>query len=296
MNLLITGSNGLLGQKLLHTFPAGTYNLFGCDLTPTSVVLDVDYQYFMIDLYSRKDTVELITNIKPDIIIHAGAMTDVDLCESRKEKCWQVNVSGTEHVILGADKVGAKVIFLSTDYIFNGEFGPYTEEDFPDPKSYYGRSKLAAENAFRGSRINWTIVRTNVLYGHSISGGHSYLSWLLESLRSDKQVRIVNDQLNNATFVDDLAVGLKSIIKRDYNGIINIAGREHLSRYELSCRIADCFKLDKGLITPITTAELNFPAERPLRSGLLTNKAEEYLGYYPTAVERTLEIYQQQIS
>jgi dTDP-4-dehydrorhamnose reductase len=296
MNVLITGSNGLLGQKLIHKIPTESNNVYGCDLASATVVKDVDHQYVMLDLYNRKDTVDLIVDIKPNVIVHAGAMTNVDLCETEKENCWRVNVSGTEHVILGADKVGASVIFLSTDYIFNGANGPYTENDFPDPKSYYGRSKLAAENAFRGSRINWTIVRTNVLYGHSLSGGHSYLSWLLRSLRSGEQVRIVNDQLSNPTFVDDLAIGIESIIKRDYNGIINIAGAENFSRYEFSCRIADYFKLDKGLIIPIKTADLNLPAERPLRSGLLTNKAEEYLGYYPTAVENTLEIYQNQVS
>lgn len=259
-----------------------------------TVTEDVVHSYLTMDLSDRASTTKLIVEHEPDVIIHAGAMTNVDLCESEREKCWDVNVNGTEHIIQAAESVGAKLMFLSTDYIFDGKSGPYNEEDRPNPVSYYGRSKLAAENAIRGSRIEWIIVRTIVLYGHSCHGGHSFLTWLIGSLREGKPVRIVNDQWSNATFVDDLAHAIKSLTDSDYIGIFNIAGDEIITRYEFSRRIADHFKLDKSLITPISTSELDLPAGRPLRSGLITEKAEKLLNYHPTELTETFARYELQ--
>ncbi len=292
--VLITGCNGLLGQKLLHTLTTDVVTLFGCDLMDESVTEDIEHLYYPLDISDRKSTIDRITEIEPDVIVHAGAMTNVDLCETERERCWDVNVNGTEHVILGAEKVGAKTLFLSTDYIFDGEEGPYVEEDRPNPVTYYGRSKLAAENIVRGSKNEWIIIRTIVLYGYSVQGGHSFLTWLIGSLSEGKQVKIVNDQWSNATFVDDLSLGIKSLVDSDITGIFNIGGEEIITRYDFSRRIADYFGLNKSLIIPVATSELNLPADRPLRSGLVTDKARNVLNYEPTELTETFARYELQ--
>lgn len=288
--IFITGSNGLLGRKLMEVLD-GLYNLIGCDLH--SEPINVEHPYLSLDLTDRRRTIDTIREISPDLIVHTAAMTNVDRCELEKEACWRNNVTATEHIILGADKTSSKIVFLSTDYIFNGSGGPYSEDDRPDPISYYGRSKLAAENLLRGSRLDWAIVRTIVLYGH---GSNNFLSWLLGELEAVRPVRIVNDQWGNMTFVDDLAVGIGRVIDTNFSGIVNISGDEFMDRYQFACRIADFFGLDTGLITPVTTAQLQQPASRPLKSGLKTEKAKRELGFYHRTIDEVLNVYKMQIN
>ncbi|MDP8229254.1 MAG: SDR family oxidoreductase [Candidatus Electryoneaceae bacterium] len=286
--IFITGSNGLLGRKLIEVLDS-SYNLIGCDLN--SEPTDVGHSYLSLDLTDRRGTIDTIRDIGPDLIIHTAAMTNVDRCELEKEKCWRNNVTATENIVLGADKVNAKVVFLSTDYVFDGREGPYSEDDRPDPISYYGRSKLAAENLLRGSRLDWAIIRTIVLYGH---GSNNFLPWLVGELKAERPVRIVNDQWSNMTFVDDLAVGIDKVISRDFTGILNISGDEFMDRYQFACMIALSFGLDTDLITSVTTSQLHQSAPRPLKSGLKIDKAKHELGFYPHTIDESLLTYKRQ--
>ncbi|NQU04814.1 MAG: sugar nucleotide-binding protein, partial [Calditrichaeota bacterium] len=177
--ILITGSNGLLGQKLLHILDRNSHELAGIDLVSESFISDVEHQYHRVDLTDRRLTIDAITAIEPQIIIHTAALTEVDKCEQQREACWNINVKATDHLITAAKKIDAKVIFVSSDYIFDGKKGPYNENDLPCPVNYYGKSKLAAENILRGSDLNWAIVRTIVLYGVGIKVHASFVTWLL---------------------------------------------------------------------------------------------------------------------
>jgi len=291
MRILVTGSSGLLGQKLLRALPTELHELHGLDLTDEHDAASPHFTYHRQNLTERRETIELVKRIQPNVIIHTAAMTAVDLCETERERCWNINVKATEYLAAAALKVGARMIYISTDYVFDGTNGPYREEDVPCPISYYGRSKLAGENAIRGASNDWSIIRTIVLYGCGRGVKSSFVTWLLAELRSGRQVKIVNDQWGNATLADDLAAALDRFILMERKGLYHMGGYDFMNRWEFAVRIAGFFGLDEGLISPISTAELNQPARRPLRSGLVTDKAERELYYRFHNTEESLTVY-----
>ncbi|NQT34814.1 dTDP-4-dehydrorhamnose reductase [bacterium] len=294
MRILITGSNGLLGQKLLNQLNKDQTQLIGIDLGDENLVKNVPHEYLKHDLTNRKTTIGTIRSLKPQIIVHTAAMTEVDRCEMEKELCWNVNVVTTDQIVTAAGKIGSKVIFISSDYVFDGKNGPYDENDLPNPIGYYGRSKLAAENIVRGSGLNWAVVRTIVLYGNGIKVRSSFVTWLLDQLRKRKNVRIVDDQWGNSTIVDDLASGIDRLITLDREGIYNIAGQGFMTRYEFALKIAELFDLNSELIIPIATSKLRQPAKRPMRSGIEVHKAERELYIKFRDAEDSLVLYKQQ--
>jgi dTDP-4-dehydrorhamnose reductase len=230
----------------------------------------------------------LIKNFCPDVIINSAAYTNVDGCESEKELSWAINVTGVENIAKYGTTCDAHLIHISSDYIFDGKNGPYVETEIPNPISHYGKEKLAAENVILSSRIKNTIVRTNVLYGATQFGRPDFVKWVFDSLSEKKNIRIVKDQINNPTYIDDLSSAISKIIEFDKEGIYNVGGLELLSRLDFTYKIADYFNLDKSLITPIVTSDLNQPAPRPLNSGLVNLKAETELNYHPLSIEKTL--------
>ncbi len=294
MRILITGSNGLLGQKLLHQLNNDQTQLLGIDLGDENLVKNVPHEYLKHDLTNRKTTIGTIRSLKPQIIVHTAAMTEVDKCEMEKELCWNVNVVATDQIVSAAQKIDSKVIFISSDYVFDGKKGPYDENDLPNPIGYYGRSKLAAENIVRGSGLNWAVVRTIVLYGNGVKVRSSFVTWLLDQLRREKTVRIVDDQWGNSTIVDDLAAGIDRLITLDREGIYNIAGQDYMTRCEFALKIAELFDLNRELIIPIPTSKLRQPAKRPMRSGLEVHKAERELYIKFREIHDSLELYKQQ--
>jgi dTDP-4-dehydrorhamnose reductase len=223
-------------------------------------------------------------------------MTNVDACEKERELAWKVNVGGVENIIEAAKRIDATVLHVSTDYVFDGKAGPYTEEDRPEPLSYYGRSKLASENQLRVSGVKFVIARTMVLYGYASGIRSNFALWLIQNLEKNTPVHVVNDQMGNPTLADDLAHALVSGIELDRTGIYHIAGREIVSRYDFALKLAKIFGFDQDLITPIKTSQLKQPATRPLNSGLVTLKAEVELGYRPSTMEEGLTILKGQLS
>jgi dTDP-4-dehydrorhamnose reductase len=238
----------------------------------------------------RDDVKQMIYDFMPDVIINASAYTNVDLSETERELAWKINVKGVEYIAEAAAAIDAHLIHISTDYVFDGLKGPYTESDKPAPVNYYGRTKLASENAIRMSGALATIVRTNVLYGIIPSGRADFVRWVVNSVREKKQIRIVTDQINNPTFIDDLVAGIDAIILRRKFGIYNISGMEILSRYDFTMRIAKVFDLDTSYITQITTPDLHQPARRPLQCGLIILKAQTELDYKPISLDESLRL------
>jgi dTDP-4-dehydrorhamnose reductase len=293
MKTLITGCNGLLGQRLIRN-RAYQEEILGIDLTYSALIQDIDFHYKPLNLCDRKPTIDLIKSFNPELIIHAAAMTNVDKCELEKEACWQANVFATDNIVTAANYCGSKIIFISTDYVFDGISGPYTEEDIPNPIGYYGKSKLAAENLIRGSGVDHVIIRTIVLYGVGIGLKASFVGWLINELRSERVVHIVTDQRGNTTLADDLVRGIDRLISLKKSGIYHIGGSEHLSRFEFAVETAKIFGLRTDLIKPITTDKLNQPAKRPLLSGLDTSKAEAelFISFYD--LKQSLALYHQQ--
>jgi dTDP-4-dehydrorhamnose reductase len=293
--ILIFGANGMLGQSLCGFYSKKkNVQLLGCSLEDLPELNGIDY--FPCDITKRDNVKKAILDFYPDYIINASAYTNVDKSEIEREEAWKVNVKGVEYLSEAARVLDARIIHISSDYIFDGKNGPYSENEKPNPLGYYARTKLASENVLKISGVIHTILRTNVLYGSYLNCKADFVKWLVNSLKEGKEVRIVTDQFNNPTFVDDLVQGISKVIEYNKSGIYNIGGKEFLSRYEFSEKIAEFFGLDKKLIRPITTEELNQPARRPLSSGLITLKAETELGYKPHSVKESLAIIKRELS
>lgn len=295
--ILVIGSNGLLGQKLCEIIVrGGAYNLTIASIEEKPIRQVVGAQYVQVDIANKKEVKSLVNTCSPDVIINAAAMTNVDDCETERELCWRINVDGVENIADAARIRDTKVIHVSTDYIFDGKSGPYTEDDRPEPLSYYGKSKLASENLLRTSGVPFLIARTMVLYGFAPGVKANFALWLIESLENKKPVNVVDDQIGNPTLVDDLAYALIQGFEMERTGIYNIAGRDIVNRYEFALKLAKVFNLDASLIKPIKTASLKQPAPRPLKSGLVTLKAEVELGYKPSTSEQGLLILKTQLN
>jgi len=294
--ILVVGSNGLLGQKMAEHLLRGTvYHIILCSVEDAAVRNLEAAPYWKLDITSHKEVRELVADTSPDVIINCAAMINVDACETDRDLAWSINVKGVEYLAEAAKKRHATVVHVSSDYVFDGKNGPYAEDDKPDPLSYYGKSKLASENVLRSSGVSHVIARTMVLYGYAAGVKANFALWLVQSLRSGQTVRIVDDQIGNPTFVDDLAYGLLRAVELGKTGVYHIAGRDIVSRYEFAVRLARVFGLDESLIIPIKTASLKQPAARPLKSGLITLKAEVELGYKPSSIEHGLEVLKTQM-
>ncbi|HEX9655347.1 MAG TPA: NAD(P)-dependent oxidoreductase [Bacteroidota bacterium] len=295
--VLLIGSNGLLGQKIADLLLRGTaYDLTLASLASESSRKLPSTSYLQLDICVKKDVKKVIQAVEPEIIVNAAAMTNVDACETRREDAWKINVEGVENIIDGARKSGAKIFHVSTDYLFDGKEGPYDENSRPEPINYYGKTKLASENALRASGLDYFVARTIVLYGYATGAKLNFATWLIQSLEKNSAVRIVDDQFSNPTLADDLAYGIMRGIEMKRSGFYNIAGRDIVNRFEFSLKLARVFGFDPSLISAIKTKQLKQPAARPLKSGLVTLKAEVELGIKPSTVDQGLMVLKNQIS
>jgi len=294
--LLITGSNGLLGQRLVDLLSRlSNYNVLLTSRQPKSIYGEETLAYSQLDLAKRADVRRVIEEYEPDVIINAAAMTDVDKCEAERAMAWNTNVIGVENIIGAAKLIGARIIQLSTDYIFDGKSGPYHETDRPCPVNYYGRSKLAAENLLTTSGVPHMIVRTSILYGMGTEVNVNFGMWLLRNLGEEQTVRVAMDQFGNPTLADDVAYAIIRGIELNRTGTYHIAGPDLLSRYDFAIALADLFSLNRKLISPVTSAALRQAATRPLKAGFITLKADTDLGIKMSGADRGLSIFRNQV-
>jgi dTDP-4-dehydrorhamnose reductase len=292
--ILVVGANGMLGQRVINFYSKKEkIELLGCSIEPDPVYEGAEY--ICCDLTKRESIKKAVFDFCPDFIVNTAAYTNVDKSETEREQAWKLNVRGVEYLAETCRVLDAHLVHISSDYIFDGKNGPYNETAKPNPLGYYGRTKLASENALKISGSMNSIIRTNVLYGIADSRP-DFVRWVINSVRSGKSIRIVTDQINNPTFLDDLVIAINKIIEFRKQGIYNIGGKEFLSRYDFTLLIADFFNLNRDLITSIKTEDLNQPALRPLKSGLITLKAETELGYQPHTLLESLAIMKREFS
>ena len=281
MKILLTGSNGLLGQSLTSILERESdFDIIQTSFEDESYLM-YGYPYEKLDITKKDDVKRIVDYYVPDVIVNCAAFTNVDQCETERELSWKINVDGVKNLIIAARRNNSRIIHYSTDYVFDGRSGPYSEESVPNPISFYGREKLASENAFFTSDIDFAIIRTMVLYGVGNNIKSNFALWFIDELRNGKPINIVTDQIGNYTMIDDLSFGTLKIIEKNLKGIYNIAGLDILSRYEFVMKACEVFKLNKDLVRPIITASLNQPAPRPLKSGLTTFKMQSELGFTP---------------
>lgn len=279
--ILITGANGLLGQAVTHIFSReSNFVLIQTSIEEKGYV-NLGAEYLKLDITNKDEVKKAVKYYEPRLIINCAAFTDVDKCETEREICWRLNVDAVKNLIIASRICNAKIIHYSTDYIFDGKHGPYNEVAIPNPISFYGRSKLASENALTTSGVDYAIIRTMVLYGLGINVKPNFALWMIDKLKNNEPINIVDDQIGNSTISDDLAYGSLKLIEKGCRGVYNIAGRDIESRFDFTMKLCDVFGYDKKLISKIKTKNLNQPAPRPLKSGLLTLKAESELGFKP---------------
>lgn len=297
MKILVTGANGLLGQKLVSLISESE----GDDCVATARGVNRNphgsYVYDQLDVTDIDEVFLLLESHRPDVVIHTAAMTQVDECESNQKACWEQNVIAVENLVKGIEKFGGFLIHLSTDFIFDGKIGPYTEEDEPNPLSFYAESKLAAEKLLQGSSIKWAIARTMLVYGiaHDMSRSNIIL-WVKKNLEEQKKIKVVNDQWRMPTLAEDLATGCLLIAKHKATGIFNISGKDMVTPYDMALATADYFKLDKSLIEEVDGSVFQQPAKRPPRTGFVLDKAINQLGYRPHAFIEGLQILENQLT
>ena len=289
MRVLVFGANGLLGQKLLAEMNS-SYQIIAVGKGGKTYKNSKNIDYHEGDITDSGRVNEIIRSTNPGVIVNAAAYTNVDGCEANKEECWKTNVEGVENIVKVSRHIGAKLIHISTDYVFDGKDGPYSEDALPSPESYYGRSKLASENVVNGSTIKFAIIRTNVLYGNAVPARASFVGWVRRELSKGNKIRVVNDQFSNPTLANDLAACILRIIQLEAEGLFNYAGADYLNRFEFAQIIAEKFDYPQELIFPITTEDLGQLANRPKKAGLQTEKARDTLGLKILGIEHGMDI------
>lgn len=297
MKILVTGSNGLLGQKLTELILTnGKHELIATSRGEDRLNAG-GYTYFSMDTSHLNQILEVVQATKPDVIIHTAAMTNVDQCELNQVDCFIQNVTATQNVIQAANAVGAFLVHLSTDFIFDGQEGPYIEESMANPVSYYGETKLEAEKLVIDQAKQWAIVRTVLVFGivKDMSRSNIVL-WVKDSLTAGKQIKVVDDQWRTPTLAEDLAMGCLLIAEQKAGGIWNISGEEMLTPYDMAIATCEYFELDKSLIERVDSTIFTQPAKRPPRTGFIIKKAKKQLGYEPHSFREGLKLLSEQLS
>lgn len=297
MKVLITGANGLLGQKLVNLYENNNdieviAAARGANRNPFG-----SYTYEQMDVTVRSEVDKIISKHTPDVVINTAAMTHVDECELNPEACQKLNVDAVSHLIDACKKTGSFLIHLSTDFIFDGEDGPYKEDDLPNPLSKYAESKLESEKLLVASEVKFAIVRTMLVYGivHDMSRSNIIL-WVKKSLEEKQLIKVVNDQWRTPTLAEDLAKGCALIAEKQAEGIWHISGKDLLTPYEMAIATAEFFDLDKALIEKADGSIFTQPAKRPPKTGFILDKARRELGYEPVSFKEGIAILKSQLA
>lgn len=298
MRILITGSNGLLGQKLVAALRDDrSVELLatsrGADRTPSPL----GTRYRSMDITQAAEVEAGFDAFNPDVVIHTAAMTNVDACELDPVACELQNVTATTYLVRASERIGAHFILLSTDFIFDGAHGPYHEEDEALPLSIYGHSKLNAERIVINSALKrWAIARTIIVYGVAPGLSRSnVVLWARGALEQGQSIKVVHDQWRMPTLAEDLADGCIRIARQGATGVYNLCGPDGMNILELVQRVARFFDLDPSVITPVDSASLGQPAKRPPRTGFFIDKARRELGYAPRGFEEGLAVLRGQL-
>ena len=279
ISILITGSGGQLAssfKKLFHS----KYELINSSKGSTNSQSEL-----LLDITNSIACRDIINAVSPDIILNLSGLTNVDYCERNPDLAYAINVEGVENLI---NNFNGPIIHISSDYVFNGEDGPYDENDKTNPLNVYGSTKLRSESILLEHPDKNLVMRGNVLYDFHQYTESSFLNWVIESLYNKREIHVVNDQINNPTWTCSFAVAIDRAIDLGVTGLIHWGDAEIINRYDFALKIADMFKLDKKLIHPITTIKLSQYAKRPLKSGLKTDYAQNTLNLEPPSIEECL--------
>ncbi|HID37969.1 MAG TPA: dTDP-4-dehydrorhamnose reductase [Calditrichaeota bacterium] len=292
--VVIFGANGLLGQSLVKKF--GTYyDVVASSIEKESFIPDLNSEYRPLDLTDRAATRDFIEEVKPDIIINTAAFTDVDGCEEYRDLCWDVNVRAVEYIIEGAARSRPVFIHLSSDYVFDGNNPPYSENDKPNPRGNYARSKLASENLVRGSELEYQIIRTQILFGIGHRVRFNFVTWVIDQLQKENKIRVVHDQVGTPTYAPDCSEAILRLLQKKAFGTYHVSGPDSISRYDFALKIAKIFELDETLIERISSDELAQKAPRPYNSTFVIDKLINYSDWMPHSLDEALKLLREEM-
>lgn len=289
--VLITGANGLLGQELvarMSSLPVYDVLATGRDATPRYVRGSCGYT--RLDITDAESIHRIYEDFAPDVVVNCAAVTQVDACETERDACWKVNADAVETLARAAKQFGSRLIQVSTDFVFDGTEGPYAEGARPNPVNYYGKAKLAGENAARlAGTDRWGVARTVLVFGTSDGSTRSNIAlWVINELSNGRPIHVVTDQFRTPTYAPDLADGIERMVRYGKSGIYHLSGREYLSVFDFAKVIARTFDLDESLVRPTDSATFSQPAARPPRTGFIVLKAETEIGFRPRPISTAL--------
>lgn len=292
MKVLVTGGNGLLGQHLIKILLEENYEVIAIGKGPARIPFSADsYRYFDVDITDGFRLNDLMRSETPEIVVHTAAMTQVDTCELNQDLCFKVNVEGTANLVMEAEAYSRFLIYISTDFVFDGDKGNYSEEDELNPVNWYGFTKMQAESIVQEAEMPWSIVRTCLVYGNALTGTRTNIvSWVRDNLMAGKNIRVVSDQTRTPTYIGDLVHGILLLIRQTATGIFHISGEEVLTPYDMAIKTCDFFGLDKTMMEKVDQSTFSQPGRRPLRTGFDINKARTQLGYQPASFDEALKL------
>lgn len=291
MNILLTGANGFLGyyltQQLLNKGHTVIATAKGARLPYFNTA--PGYRYYQLDIADPAAITAILSATQPNLVIHAGAMSKPDVCETERELAWNTNVIATRHLAAASAAFKSHFIFLSSDFVFSGEKDTYAEEDATGPVNYYGVTKAAAEVEVRQYPFDWSIIRTVLVYGHPVTGKGNIITVVREKLETGQGYSVFGDQLRTPTYVEDLASGIVSIVQKRATGIYHLSGTDRLSPYDIAVRTAQFLHLDGSLLKKVEAHEFSQSARRPPKTCFDISKARRDLGYAPLLFEEGLQ-------
>jgi dTDP-4-dehydrorhamnose reductase len=303
--IVIVGAGGQVGEKLCARALKKGHIVYGTYKSRPSQV-PISSQSFL-DKTNAIEVDRLISNIRPNVVVDTGALHNVDYCETHPEEAYAVNRDGTKYLANASKKTGAKFIFVSTDFVFDGTQAPYSESDAPNPESVYAKSKLQGEQEALEANENTCVCRPSVIYSWvspsaqaqsaSSSSGKplNFAAWFVSQVRSGKDVNIVTDQIASPTLADDLAGAILALTDNESaQGVFHTAGATALSRFDFTVRIAKKLGLNETLIHPTDSSKFKQSAKRPLNSSLISNRIKKEVGYEMMSIEKALDEFAKQ--
>ncbi len=293
MKLLITGASGLYGSKLAKLAISQNHEVFSVHSQHPAEF----GQPIQLDVSDKEKVEAEFKKLRPEVVVHAATMTDVDKCEINRELAWKINFEGTRNVAEASKKCGAFLVYISTDYVFDGEKGRYLETDLASPLSYYGYTKLKAEELVQNLLSQYCIARPSVIYGATPAAGKvNFALWLLTKLRNNEKTEVFSDQWNSPTLNSSLAEMTLEIAERRLTGVFHLSGATRISRFDFAALFAEIFELDGSLLFPSSMRDFSMPAKRPRDSSLNTSKAEHALKNKPLKIEEALKRLKEEIN
>ena len=286
--IVFTGISGLLGGYFSKLKSPG-YELLG---VADNNVVDNGKYLFKVDITDKEQVLDFVKKIKPDVIVHAASIGNVDYCESHPDEAFRVNLEGTKNVIEAAKEIGAKIIFISSNAVYDGENTPYDENAKLNPIDIYGKTKVEGERIVLGSNLEYVIIRLMTMYGWPQNGGRANpVTWIIDSLKKGEKINVVNDIYNNHLWANQAAEAIWEVIKQaKFGHIFNVAGLDCVSRYDLALKVAEIFDLDSSLVNPVSSDFFKAIAKRPKNTCFNITKMANDLGLKPLSIEEGLNL------